>query len=325
MIRPEQIRAADELLGEFLTPTPTVESPALSEYLNAAVYLKCEFISPIGSFKARGALFAMLQARCRGALTAAVTSSTGNHGQGVAYAAHRLGVPAHIFLPLNPNPEKLAMIERLGARVVIGGADVDEAKDLARRFAAAEQFTFIDDGESEDVIYGAGTVALELARQAPGLDFCFVPMGSGSLASAIGAGFRLVGADTRIVAVQSEAAPAMVESFRARRPIARPITTLAEGLACRLPARLALDGLLSFVDDAIAVSDEELISCTGLMLRVGHLLVEPAAAAALAGARALAPQIAGKRVALVLTGANVTLPIVQRAITSVAQDDRLAT
>lgn len=314
LLNPERILEAATALREHLPETPAFESFVLSDLLRAEAFVKCEFMSPIGSFKARGALYALLKAKERGPLAGAVTSSTGNHGQGVAFAARLLDVPAYIFLPRNPNSDKRAMIERLGGHVVIDGDDIDEAKGLARAFVTDGNLTFVDDGESEDVIYGAGTVGLELLRQAEPLDYCFVPMGGGSLASGVGMAFRLAGASTRVIAVQSSEAPAMVESYRARRRVDRPIRTLAEGLACRVPAQLALSGLLSFVDGAITVSDQQLLSCMGLLLRAVHLLVEPAAAAALAGAMAMNQAIAGKRVALVLTGANATADMIQRAL-----------
>lgn len=318
---PGRIRVAAEELEGLLQPSLTVESPALSELLDATVFLKCEFTSPIASFKARGALFALLQARAsRRSALGAVTSSTGNHGQGVAWAARRLGLRAHIFLPRDPNPVKKVAIERLGATVIVGGEDIDDAKAEARAFAASEGHFFVDDGESEDVIYGAGTVGLELSQQAPHLDYCFVPLGGGALSSGIGAALRLVADSPRVVAVQSAEAPAMVESFHAHRAVDRPIRTLAEGLACRVPASLALQALAAYVDDAILVPDSELLRAMGILIRDAHYLVEPAAAASLAGALSLRHEIAGMRVALILTGSNATVDTIRRAIATAEAD-----
>jgi threonine dehydratase len=314
-LHPDRIPAAAERIRGYLQPTPTVESPALSDLLDATVYVKCEFTSPIASFKARGALFALLEAGASGpSAVGAVTSSTGNHGQGVAWAARRLGISAHVFLPRDPNPVKRAMIERLGATVVVGGDDIDDAKAAARAFAAAHHLVFVDDGDSEDVIYGAGTVGLELRDQVPHLDYCFVPMGGGSLATGIAAAMRLKPDPPRVVAVQSAEAPAMVDSFHARAAVDRPIRTLAEGLACRVPAHLALSGLITYVDDAITVPDSELLRSMGIVMRDAHYLVEPAAAASLAGAMAMRERLAGKRVALILTGANATADMIRRAL-----------
>lgn len=310
------MHAAATALVDYLAPTPSIEAPSLSRLLNASVFLKCEFVSPVSSFKARGALVALLRARTRSPLKGAVTSSTGNHGLGVAFAAARLGVPAYVFLPRDPNPDKRGMIEQLGATTVIQGDDIDEAKDLARQFAHSQSLTFIDDGESEDVMDGAATVGLEFARQAPDLDYCFVPMGGGTLAAGVGAAFRAAGQRTSIIAVQSSQAPAMVDSYRARREVERPAQTFAEGLSCRRPPSLALSGLLAFVHEAITVSDTELIQCVGCLLRLPHLLVEPAAAAGLAGAMSQAGRLAQKRVGLVLTGSNVVPDVIRRALAS---------
>lgn len=318
---PTRIRTAAGRIQGYLPTTPTVESPALSHLLDATVYLKCEFASPIGSFKGRGALFALLEAAAsRPAPVGAVTSSTGNHGQGVAWAARRLGMSAHVFLPRDPNPVKQAMIERLGATVVVGGDDIDDAKAAARVFAAAHQLVFVDDGETEDVIYGAGTVGRELLEQAPHLDYCFVPMGGGCLATGVAAALRAEADPPRVVAVQSAEAPAMVDSFHAREARERPIRTLAEGLACRVPAHLALSGLITYADDAITVPDSELLRSMGILMREAHYLVEPAAAASLAGAMAMRAKLAGKSVALILTGANATAEMIRRALASPGVD-----
>ena len=173
---------ARSAIRAHLPETPLVRSELLSRALGAEVWLKNETVSPIASFKLRGALTALLRARDGGAAVEAVTSSTGNHGQGVAYAARAVGVAAHIFLPIGANPVKRRMIEALGATIHEGGSDIDEAKADAERFAASRGGLFVDDGESLDVMEGAGTVGLEIAERLPGIDVLYVPMGSGTLA-----------------------------------------------------------------------------------------------------------------------------------------------
>jgi threonine dehydratase len=309
----ERARAA---LRPHLPETPLVRSELLSRALGAEVWLKNETVSPIASFKLRGALTALLRAReTRGAVEA-VTSSTGNHGQGVAYAARATGVAAHIFLPLGANPVKRRMIEALGATIHEGGADLDEAKADAQRYCESRGLLFVDDGESLDVMEGAGTVGLEVAERLPDVDVLFVPMGSGTLAVGCAVGLKGLQPRARVVAVQASGSPAMVESFHARRAIERAIDTIADGLVCRVPARLALEGLWTFVDDAVTVPDAEMLQGIRALVEHGHVLVEPAGAAALASAWARRDDLRGKRVVLVLTGANVTMPVLQRALAS---------
>jgi threonine dehydratase len=287
------IAAAAERLRPFAQPTPLVRALLLD------LYVKNETVSPIASFKWRGALNALLRDEpARGV----VTSSTGNHGQGVAWAAKVAGIPAHIFLPLGANPTKRAKIELLGATIHDGGHDLDAAKELAIAFAHEEGLTFIDDGESEGVIEGAGTVGLEIAKALERIDVVYVPMGSGSLAGGVAIAIKQHHPNARVVAVQSSGSPAMVESFHARRAVERPIDSIADGLVCRVPAQLALDLLVQHVDDAIAIPDDELLAAAREMILGAHILVEPSGAAGLAAAlRKREPNAV-----VIATGANIT-------------------
>lgn len=291
------VHRAAERLAPYGRPTPLHRALLLSRELGCDLWIKNETVSPIASFKWRGALNDVL----RGGFTnAVVTSSTGNHGQGVAWAARVSGVAAHIFLPLGANPVKRAKIELLGAAIHDVGHDLDDAKERAIAFARDEGLRFIDDGDSEGVIEGAGTVGLEIARELEHADVVFVPMGSGSLAAGVGMAMP----DARVVAVQSKGAPAMVESFHARRAIERPAGTIADGLICRVPARLALDALIEHVDDAMTVSDDELLAAARAMILGAHVLVEPSGAAGLAAA--MKHDLRGKTVVVIATGSNIT-------------------
>ncbi|HEX2031583.1 MAG TPA: pyridoxal-phosphate dependent enzyme [Actinomycetota bacterium] len=311
---PEGIEAAASLVASWHPETPLVRSELLSEALAADVWLKNETVSPIASFKWRGALTAISRAAERGSVRAAVTSSTGNHGQAVAWAALRLGVPAHIFLPQSPNPLKRRMIEAFGGTIHLAGRDIDEAKAEALAFAEADDLLFVDDGESLDMMEGAGTVGLEVARRLDDVDALFVPMGSGTLVVGCAAVLKATHPAARVVAVQAKGSSAMVASFHARRPVELPIDTVADGLACRVPARRALAGLLALVDDAVAVPDEALLSGVRMLVETAHVLVEPAGAAGLAAAWERREELRGRRVAIVLTGANITMPLLRRAI-----------
>jgi threonine dehydratase len=292
--------AAAERLAPYGGPTPLVRALLLSDQLGCDLWVKNETVSPIASFKWRGALNDLL----REPGSSVVTSSTGNHGQGVAWAARVTGAVAHVFLPRGANPTKRAKIALLGATIHDGGADLDEAKELALNFARGEGLRFIDDGESEGVIEGAGTVGLEIARELERIDVVFVPMGSGSLGAGVAAAIKERHPQTRVIAVQSQGSPAMVESFHARRAIQRPIDTIADGLVCRVPAQFALDALLQSVDDAVVVPDEALLDAARAMILGAHVLVEPSGAAGLAAA--MRSDVQGKSVVVIATGANIT-------------------
>lgn len=310
----EGIRTARDAIRPLLPPTPLVRSELLSRALSADVWLKVETVSPVASFKARGALTGMLRAQEQGPVAGAVTSSTGNHGQGVAFAARALGLPAHVFMPERPNPVKRRMVEAFGATVHLAGHDIDAAKEAAQTFAAEAGLPFIDDGESLDVMEGAGTVGLEIADQASDIDVVFVPMGSGNLAAGCSAGLKANQPGSRVIAVQSTGAPAMVDSFHARRPVERPIDTVADGLVSRVPARLALEAVWALIDDAVAVPDEAILAAVRTIAEAAHLLVEPSGAAGLAAAWDGHRSLRGTRVVLVLTGANVAVDLMRRAL-----------
>jgi threonine dehydratase len=305
---------AAERLRPHTTPTPLYRSEALSRAFDGEVWLKLETATPIASFKLRGALNHLLLARAARPVASAVTSSTGNHGQGVAYAARLLGMKADIFLPDGCPLVKQTMIRLFGATLHVGGSDIDEAKERARDFCARSGGEFVDDGESAPLIEGAGTIGHEIGAALDDVDVVFASMGSGSLAAGTAIGVKGVQPRTKVIAVQSAGSPAMVESFRARRAIERPVDSLAESIVCRVPAATALAALLAHVDDALLVSDSEILAALHALLAWGHVLVEPGAAAGLAGAWPRRQELRGKRIVLVLSGANVDPGMVGRAL-----------
>jgi threonine dehydratase len=305
------IERAHEQLAPYMEDTPLVRCELLSRALEADVWIKNETVAPIASFKLRGALTHLLRAKD---LRGAVTSSTGNHGQGVAYGARMLDVASHIFLPAVNNPVKRAMIRAFGATLHEVGIDIDVAKEAARNFAAAEGMEFVDDGESLDMMEGAGTVGLECARKLENIDWFFVPMGAATLFTGAAAAVKALQPACKCVAVQAKGAPAMVESFHARKSVQAAIDTVADGLACRIPAERALRGLIALGDDAMTVSDDAMLAAVRTIAECAHVLVEPAGAAALAGAWERRDAIRGKRVVLLLTGANIPRDVLQDAV-----------
>jgi threonine dehydratase len=300
------IQEAEGRIRPHLPETPLVRSEILCRALGAEVWLKLETVTPIASFKLRGALAAISRAMDGGDIASACTSSTGNHGQGVAYAARLLGLAADIFLPEAPNPVKRAMIEAFGGTTRAVGHDLDAAKAEAIAYAADAGALFVDDGESLDLMEGAGTVGLEAARALADIDAVFVPMGSGTLATGVATAVKGLQPSAKVIAVQAKGAPAMVESFHAGRAIEMPAESTADGLICRVPAARALAGLLATVDDALTCADPELLAGVRTLAECGHVLVEPAGAAGLAAAWAGRGALAGKRIVLILTGANIT-------------------
>lgn len=315
------IEDALKIVRQHQDETPLVRSEMLSRILQADVWLKNETVSPIASFKLRGALTDIVRAQARAPLSGVVTSSTGNHGLGVAYAAHLLGLPADIFLPIGANPLKAAAIEAVGATLHSEGVTEDEASAGSVAFAKSRSRHLVDDGGSLDLVEGAGTVGLEIARRLTGIDFMIVPVGDGALIGGSACALKAVSPPSKVIGVQAYGAPAMAKSFYAGRALSAEVDTIADGLASANPTALAVNILRAFVDDIITVSETEILLAIRALAEWGHVLAEPAAAASMAGAWNLRDSLRGKRVVLLVTGANVTMDILARAVGSPALPD----
>jgi len=309
------ISRAVEVIRPYLAETPLLRCELLSRTLQADIWLKYETVTPIASFKIRGALNAALNAKQAGA-NGVVTSSTGNHGQGVAYAARLLGMSADIFLPKPANEVKAQMIEAFGGTVHEIGDDFDIAKNAALDFASESGKLFINDGEAVDVMEGAGTIGYEIATRLEGIDLLLVPLGGGNLSGGCVTAMKAIQPKAKVISVQAKGSPAVTESFHAGKPLERPINTIADGLVTRVPPQLAMSVLWRLLDDAWLVSDELLLAATHSLITSAHVLVEPAGAASLAGACLHKELIQGKRVVFILTGANISSELLRCALST---------
>ena len=308
-----QVLEAQRLLAGTLPRTPLYHSGGLSALCGAEVYVKHENHSPVGSFKARGALVALgkaveAAARAGTRLSGAVTCSTGNHGMGVAYAGRRLGVPVTVYVPQGANPDKCRLIQQFGAQLAVAGRDLDEAKVTARAAAAGSGMAFIDDGDDLWLMAGAGTVGLEVVEELPEIEILLLPAGGGALLAGAGLAAKRLKPEVRVTGVAAERAPGVYLSWRAGgQPVTSPYCdTFAEGLAQPTPAPLAARVLAEVADEVVLVSEAALRQAIRLLLDHTHNLAEGAGAAALAGALALRETIAGRRAAIVLSGGNLT-------------------
>jgi threonine dehydratase len=300
-------------LAPYHRETPVERSDLLSRALDADVWLKNETVSPIGCFKLRGALVDVLRAmNCR-SITRLVTSSTGNHGQGVAYAGRLLNLPVTVFLPRQANPVKTATILALGAKIRVAGEDSFDSKEEARAFASENGFHFVDDGGSLDLSEGAGTVGLEIARRLKGIDAALIPVGDAALINGSASALKAIQPSVQIIGVQASGASAMAESRRLGRRVERAPHTMADGLATRAPAQLALAGMIALVDDFVLVEELDLLRAIHTLAVMGHMLAEPSAAAGLAAAWRTQSQWQGKRIVIIITGANTTSEILKSA------------
>jgi threonine dehydratase len=276
--------------------------------------LKREDSNELGAFKWRGALPTVAGMRARGA-AAVVTASTGNHGAAVAWAAKRLELPAIVYVPSGASRQKLALIEKLDARVHLVGADLDEAKNAARAYAARERLAFFEDGAEPDQYEGYGRIGEEILEQceaAPGA--IVVPVGNGALACGIGLAVKRRSPQTLVFGVAARSAPVMEMSWRAGRPVAcERMATFADGLAVREAIPRAVSVMKEVVDRMVLVSERAIANAIRDLARAG-LRVEGAAAAGLAALADL-PGLGGP-VVLVVTGCNIDQDLWERAVES---------
>lgn len=300
-----RIRAARNVIDPVFLDTPVASHATLDDALGCAVFAKVETLNPIRSFKGRGTEYFVAVDAAPG--TALVCASAGNFGQGLARAASKRGIACVVFAATSANPLKIDAMRRLRAEVRLEGRDFDAAKDAARAFARATGARFVEDGAIPEIAEGAGTIGLELAAQIRDLHDVVVPLGNGALLAGVGEALRHAAPKARIVAVVADTAPAMKLSLETGKPVETASTaTIADGIAVRVPVPEALVHLRGRWDEIVAVGEANIV--TAMRLAHAHLglVVEPAGAAGLAAVAANRARFAGRRVATILCGGNVT-------------------
>lgn len=308
---------ARAFLAKRLTPTRLVRAPSLDSAGGATVWLKLETENPTGTFKVRGALNALWRRSQRGRLNGVVTSSTGNHGAAVAYAARENGLPARIFLPENPNPVKRARIAQLGAEIVEAGHDLEESRRHAARFSKERGWPLIVDVDDPDICAGAATIACEILEQVSDADVIVVPVGDSNLIRGVAFAAKQIRPKIRIIGVQAEGAPAYYRSWKERRSLETATAdTIADGLGTRTTTVGNVEQLTKLVDEMRLVSDEGMLRAIHFLLLNEHVVAEPAGAAATASYLASGRDVAGLKVVLLVTGANIAPDILRRAVCS---------
>ena len=304
----DDVYRARQVIAPYLRPTPLVRSDALSELLGCQAYLKCENVQPIGVFKVRGGINLVSSLSDEERRRGVITASTGNHGQSIAYAARLFGVPAVIAAPKNCNPGKRRAMERLGARVTLVGKDFDESRLWAEGEAARQGYRDVHAANEPLLIAGVGTMSLEIMEELPEVDIIINPLGGGSGCSGHCIVAKGIKPDVEVIAVQAERAPAVYLSWKAGElRETESSDTFAEGLATRVAFALPFSIIRDRIDDIMLVSEEEMRQAIVTLLDKAHMLAEPAGAASLAAALKAKGRLRGKKVVLVLTGANITL------------------
>lgn len=310
----QDILKAKAVIAGYLARTPLYRYPSLGQLLGCEIYVKHENHQPVGAFKVRGGINLVSQLsedeRWRGVIAA----STGNHGQSVAYAARLFGVEATIVVPEGANPGKVEAMRGLGAHVVFHGQDFDQAREHCEALVAERGYRYVHSGDEPLLIAGVATETLEILEDQPNIEVIIVPIGGGSGAAGACIAAKAVNLAIQVIGVQSEQAPAAYRSWKERRLVEDKMETAAEGLATRTAFALPQSILWDLLDDFVLVSEEEIYRAIVLYLEKTHNLAEGAGAAPLAAAVKMRERLQGRKVALILSGGNLSLEQLEVAL-----------
>jgi len=286
--------------------TPTIAAPALSELVGAELHLKLETVHRTGSFKERGALNKLLRLDVSQRRAGVVAMSAGNHAQGVAHHARRLGIPATIVMPEGTPFIKIDHTEAFGATVVLKGDSLAAAREAADALARERGSVLVHPYDDPDVIAGQGTVALELLADCPDLDTLVVPIGGGGLISGVAVAAKALKPEIDIIGVQSTLYPSMYRLLRGQDPgPPAAAATLAEGIAVKEPGRLTRRIVKALVSEIRLVDEVMLEGAVEILLERQKLVVEGAGAAGVAAVLAAPQRFRGRRIGIVITGGNM--------------------
>jgi threonine dehydratase len=302
----EEIESASRIVYADMQATPQYCWPLLCERLRAEVWVKHENHSPVGAFKIRGGLvyFDHL-ARSAQVPKGVISATRGNHGQSVGFAARRYGITATIVVPHGNSAEKNAAMRALGVKLIEHGDDFQAAREFAQALSYDQSLHMVPSFHPL-LVAGVATYSLELLRAVNDIDVAYVPIGLGSGICGMLAARDALNLKTDVVGVVSAHASAYAKSFSARRPIESPVSTrLADGMACRTPDPAALELIWRGVDRIVQVTDDEVAAAIRMLFECTHNVCEGAGAAAVAAAAQDAPRLAGRKVAVIVSGGNI--------------------
>ena len=307
---------ADARIRPHVRETPVEESIVLSRLAGASVALKLEGYQRTGSFKVRGAMNKLLSLAAEERDRGVVAASSGNHGAAVAYGVRALGTRGVIFVPEDASPTKVEAIEALGAAVRREGADCVVSEALARRYAAEHGLTYLSPYNDPLVIAGQGTLGVELARQLEAVDTVYMALGGGGLTSGVAGYLKSLDERTQIVACSPRRSKVMHESIRAGQILdleSQP--TLSDGTAGGVEAgSITFELCRRLVDRYLVVTEDEIREAMRIVIGHHHVLVEGAAGVAVAGFLQEKEQLRGRRIAIVLCGANIALDTLRQVL-----------
>ncbi len=322
-VTPADVAAAAATISGSVIATECNHSRTLSEICGCQVWLKFENLQFTSTFKERGALNRLTALSPAERQRGVIAMSAGNHAQGVAYHAKRLGIPACIVMPVGTPMVKVENTRRHGAEVVVTGQTLEEAGAFARERAKVRSMTLIHPYDDPLIIAGQGTIALEMLKAAPNLDTLVVPIGGGGLISGIAIAARSIKPDLRIVGVEAELYPSMYNVIKGKHLPMRG-DTLAEGIAVKEPGLITREIIRELVDDIVLVTEDEIEGAVAMLISIEKTVVEGAGAAGLAAVRSAPNMFRGRNVGLVLTGGNIDTRLIASVLTrELAREGRL--
>lgn len=322
-------RAARDI-ADATVRTPTIAAPLLSQLVGVPLRLKLENLQVTASFKVRGALNKLLALTDAEKSAGVIACSAGNHAQGVAYHASRLGIPAIIVMPSRTPFTKVTRTEALGAKVVLWGSDLAESQDEANRLVEQHGYTFIHPYDDSAIIAGQGTIAREIFEDAPEVDTLVVPIGGGGLISGIAIAARALRPDITILGVEAALYPSMYEAVKGPAPDCADrhvpgIQTLAEGIAVKRPGTLTAAAVRRYVDDILIVSETQIEAAVQKLVEVQKVVAEGSGAAALAAIMAFPDRFQGRTPCLLTCGGNIDSRLLASVLLrGLARDGRMA-
>ncbi len=325
MIELEDVQQARRRIAGQIYLSPCARSETFSRVTGCTAYLKLENLQMTGAYKERGALNKLLTLSREERERGLIAASAGNHAQAVAYHAGRLGVKAVIVMPETTPIMKVANTRGHGARVVLHGANYDEAYAEARRLEREDALTFVHPFDDPVVIAGQGTIGLEILEQVPDLEAVVVPVGGGGLVSGVAVAVKALAPRIRVIGVETEVLPCMLAAIEADEIVTlEAASTLADGIAVKRAGELTFEHVKKYVDEIVTVSEEEIASAILYLLEKEKTVVEGAGAVGVAAMMHRKARLPGKRTCAVVSGGNIDVNVVARVIErGLVKDGRL--
>ena len=309
------IICAQSQLKNIIKYTPLERSKSFSAFSGADVYLKLENLQSTGSFKVRGAYYKIKNLSEEELARGVMCASAGNHAQGVAYAATRLGVKSTIFMPTFAPPLKVIATRSYGAEVILTGDNFDDAFEAAMEFHEKTGTTFVHPFNDPHIIAGQGTVGLEIFEQLREVEMVFVPIGGGGLISGVAIALKLLNPEIKIIGVEADGAQSMKVSMREGEisPL-QSIDTIADGIAVKSPGNMTYEITKDLVDEIVGVNDAEIAHTAYLLMQRTKILAEPSGVAAMAAIMYNKTDVKGKKVVPVISGGNFNMSILEQIL-----------